>query len=190
VRPHGTSYKSNQIGVFNTSVLGIATLIISFGATLIILDSQTPQDTSRNLGPQSELTIKNGLRLIFPVTQQSSHLPDRAFDSSIAPDSFWEAPGPFPIDLTIQFPQPTTLSSYSLDAGEDASRMPSEWSIDGKLNEHEWILLDQQKIKNEWKRNEIRQFNISHNQPLLQLRLRFIAGLNRSFLRIYEIELH
>jgi hypothetical protein len=134
-------------------------------------------------------TTANGLRLIYPIARNSGHAPDRAFDGSTAADSFWEAAGPFPIELTIELPKPTVLSSYALDAGEAAARMPSDWTVEGSEDGQKWIPLDQQKVTGQWAPNESRSFRISSNRPLRRLRYRFLAGYDPGIFRVYEIEL-
>ena len=179
----GTTKHESGPDVFVTAMFGIMAAIISFGITLVLLGENT------RIAMTSQ-TIAGDLRLIYPTAQKSDHSPERAFDGSTAPDSFWEASGPFPIELTIEFPQPKTLSSYTLKAGENVSRMPSMWTAEGSKDGQGWMLLDQQKIEGPWEPYDSREFRLSYDQPLRQLRFRFLAGFDSSLLRIYEIELH
>jgi len=68
--------------------------------------------------------------------------------------------------------------------------MPSMWTTEGSKDGQGWMLLDQQKIEGPWEPYDSREFRFSYDQPLRQLRFRFLAGFNSSFIRIYEIELH
>jgi hypothetical protein len=176
---------------FVLTIFGVVVLILSFGMTLVFFGKwdQIGSD-QRDLTAVTSVTTGNGLRLIFPVAQKSDHQPDRAFDGSTAADSFWEANGPFPIELTIELPEPTILSSYALDAGEDASRMPSEWSVEGSQDGQSWILLDRQTVKEPWAPNQSQRFQVGYKQPLSQLHFRFLSGFNKMIFRIYEIELN
>jgi hypothetical protein len=169
--------------VFVTIAFGIITLIISFGMTLALLGDNS------NITMMSE-TIAGGLRLIYPLAQKSAHSPERALSGSTAADSFWEAPGPFPIELTVEFPQPRTLSSYLLKAGEDGSRMPTVWTVEGSNDGQRWKLLDKEAIKGLWEPYSLKELRLGYDQPLRQLRFRFLAGNDRSFLRLYGIEFH
>jgi hypothetical protein len=179
----GKQYKS-EADPFVIILFGIVTMVISFGVTLVLLGSDS------STIPLTVETTGGGLRLIYPTAQKTDHSPGRAFDGSTDPDSFWEAQGPFPIEFTIEFPNPRTLSGYALKAGENPSRMPSMWSAEGSRDGRTWMLLDQQEGKGPWGPYDSQKFPLTSDQPLRQLRFRFLAGLNNEFLRIYEIELH
>jgi hypothetical protein len=182
MRRGATKYESGA-DVFVTATFGIIAAIVAFGITLVLLGEATRiAMTSR--------TIAGGLRLIDPSAQKSDHSPERAFDGSTAADTFWEAPCPFPIELTVEFPQPKTLFKLHTKSRGDVSRTPSMWSAEGSKDGRGWMLLDQQKIEGPWEPYASREFKFGYDQPLRQLRFRFLAGFNSLFLRIYKIELH
>ena len=132
----------------------------------------------------------NGLRLsYFAAVTDPTHRPDRVFDGSTAPDSFWEVGEPFPIELIIDLPEPRAFSSYALACGETGSRMPLEWQLDGSRSGATWIPLDRPKATEPWKDNEARRFQISFREPLRRLRFRFLSSFGGRIIRIYEIEL-
>jgi hypothetical protein len=166
----------------------ILTFILSFGMAVVLFTAKD-SDVERDRGPWISLSAANGLRLLFPSSQRSDHLPDRAFDGSIAPDNFWEAPGPFPMELIVDLPQSRTLFAYSLKTGEAPQRMPAEWSLEASEDGTSWSRLDRQKVK-PWLPSEARKFPVSPDKPARRLRFQFVVGFDQTILRIYEIELH
>src|ERR1700686_2137541 len=141
---HGGGKYKSEADVFVIIMFGFVTMVIAFGITLDLLGFES------STSPVTLEPTQGGFRLIYPTAQKTDHSPERAFDGSAAADSFWEAQGPFPIELTVEFPTPRTVSSYSLKAGEDPSRMPSMWSTEGSQDGRGWMLLDQQKVKGPW----------------------------------------
>jgi hypothetical protein len=181
----GRSYKEPY--AFFVIIFGVIAIFVSIALALLFLDTWSPPTPQKEM---KSLTTSSGLHLTFLIVRESGHTPDMAFDGSSAPDSFWEARGPFPIELTIERPNPVVLAGYAFTAGEEAARMPSEWAVEGSPNNDTWTLLDKQSLKVVWVPNQSRKFNVVGNKPFRFIRFQFLAGFDREILRIYEIELH
>jgi hypothetical protein len=183
------SFKPERLGTFELSVFGLVVLVISFALTLAILQQWDDPTSGRERVPITIATAA-GLRLTYPAGQQTDHKPDRAFDGSTEADSFWEARGPYPIELTVEFPEPRRLSKYAIDAGEMISRMPLEWVVTGSPDGQKSVVLDHRKIDDSWEQGQSRAFPIAYDQPLRLLHFQFVRGADQTMLRLYEIELH
>ena len=165
---------------FTGIIFCIIAVILFFGIGLLLF-------TEKSDVPLISLAGPDGIHFIFPVSKKSDHPPDLAFDGSTAPDSFWEAPGPFPIELTIEFPQPIRVSGYTLKGGDLPARMPAEWSLEASEDGNNWSGVDRQKMR-VWQADEARAFRLSESRAARQLRFNFTAGFDRANLRIYEIQ--
>lgn len=135
--------------------------------------------------------VVSGFRVYSPSTGTGDLFsPDRAFDGSRNPNSFWEAHH-FPVNLIALLPQSRTLSTYTISAGEITNRMPTTWVLEGFSEDGAlWITLDQQKGVSRWAPDEARSFRIETAVPVNALRFQFLAGFDPRILRIYEIEIH
>jgi hypothetical protein len=165
---------------FTGIIFCIIAVILFFGIGLLLFTKEADVPLISLAGP-------DGIHFIFPASKKSDHSPDRAFDGSTAPDSFWEAPGPFPIELTIEFPQPIRVSGYTLKGGDLPARMPAEWSLEASEDGNNWSGVDRQKM-GAWQADEVRAFRLSESRIARQLRFNFTAGFERANLRIYEIQ--
>jgi len=117
------------------------------------------------------------------------HHADRAFDKDISPDSFWESIK-FPIWLQIEFKDNKSkkISKYSLQAGEEAKRMPKDWQFQGSNDGTTWKDLDVQKNRIGWKTDERGTYAVASPAAYKFYRLYFTAGNQPEILRIYEIK--
>ncbi len=118
------------------------------------------------------------------------HHIEKAFDRSTNPDDFWEVGGPFPVWITIAFPSPRDIRGYSYSVGENGSRLPSAWRVEGSLDGSNWTTVDVQEQQTGWRPYETRKFDFANPGTFSILRITFLAGVNPVFLRIYEISLH
>jgi hypothetical protein len=181
----------SETGRLILSILaGACIMAASFWITLMdlrITDSYPPPSPREQLPAEphaskaSDVSTTSGLR--------EPYTPDRGFDGSRAPSSFWEAGGPFPVDLVVILPHPATIDAYGLSAGETGDRMPASWLLEGSLDGRNWTKLDLQVRVPPWKADESRTFRIGINDSVRQLRFHFLAGYHPTILRIYEIEL-
>jgi hypothetical protein len=168
--------------------MGIVLAIASFGLTLVLFDVLRPEHGEP--GPLALVTAQNGLRLTISRPKKTDHGPERAFNGSMDVDSFWEAPAPFPIELTVEFPRSTVLSDYVFRADLEASRMPSRWLVEGAEDGRKWVVLDEEQINETWKPSESRIFSLKARMAVRRLRFQFLQGTNDAILRIHKIELH
>lgn len=176
---------------------GACIMAASFWITLMdlrITDSypppppREPPPAQPDASKASVISTTNGLRL-FASKASEPHTPDRVFDGSRAPDSFWEAGGPFPIDLVVILPHPAKIDAYGLSAGETSDRMPASWLLEGSPDGQNWLKLDHQVRVPKWKPDESRSFQVVGKNSVQQLRFRFLAGYHSNILRIYQIDL-
>ncbi|MBV8513169.1 MAG: discoidin domain-containing protein [Xanthobacteraceae bacterium] len=170
------------------AVMGVVLAIASFGLTLVLFDVLRPEDGEP--GSLALVTAQNGLRLMISRSKKTGHGPERAFNGSMDADNFWESPGPFPMELTIEFPHSTILSNYTFRTDLEPSRMPSHWLVEGSEDGRKWSVLDEQKIDETWKSGESRIFSLRAQMSVRQLRLRFLRGTSATILRINKIEFH
>ena len=173
---------------FTMAVMGVILAIASFGLTLVLFDVLRPEH--REPGSLALVTAQNGLRLTISRSKKTGHGPERAFNGSMDADSFWESPGPFPIELMIEFPHSTMLSNYTFRTDLEPSRMPSHWLVEGSEDGRKWIVLDEELIDEIWKSGESRTFSLRAQVSARQLRFRFLQGTSATILRINKIELH
>jgi hypothetical protein len=176
---------------------GSGILLLSFLVTNEMLKDQgnVPQaarscfrlDEARELKSHG-VVAPNGYR--FYSSSQTDRGPERAFDGSIEPDSYWEVRGGFPFYLLVEFPQATTFSSYSFFTARGGKRMPAEWEVEGLQIGQDCAPIDQQFGVRPWKDDEKRNFRFTAMQPLQEMRFIFLRGFDPTVLRIYEIELH
>jgi hypothetical protein len=177
-------------------------LMGSFSATLLIFYLNDESDELKRaalrealmeveLARSKAVPVVSGFRVYSPSTGTGDLFsPDRAFDRSRNPNSFWEAHH-FPVNLIALLPQSRILSTYTISAGEITNRMPTTWILEGFSEDQAlWITLDQQKGVSRWVPDETRSFQIEAAVPVNALRFQFRAGFDSEILRIYEIEIH
>lgn len=177
-------------------------LIGSFSATQLIFYLNDLSEESKRAALREALMevetarskavpVVSGFRVYSPSTGTGDPFsPDRVFDGSRNPNSFWEAHY-FPVNLIALLPQPRILSTYTISAGEIANRMPTTWVLEGFSEDRAlWITLDQQKGVSRWGPDETRSFRIKTAVPVNALRFQFSAGFDPEILRIYEIEIY
>jgi hypothetical protein len=167
--------------------MGIVLAIASFGLALVLFDAWHPEHSTPS--PFAVVTTQNGLRLTISRLKKTDHGPERAFNGSTDRDSFWEAPAPFPIELTIEFPRPTILSNYILRAHPESTRMPSQWLVEGAEDGQKWVVLDEEQMHEGWEANQSRVFPFRSQMSVRQIRFRFLQGTDATILRIHKIEL-
>ncbi len=119
----------------------------------------------------------------------------RAFDGSNQPDSFWEAPGPFPIILDLTYRHGSEkVFKYSLQTGplaDDATeRMPLAWKLQGSNDNAKWIDVDERQDQTGWQVGKTRTYFIKHPDTFKHYRFVFTKGINPEILRIYEITMY
>jgi hypothetical protein len=168
---------------FTIGVIGIVLAIAAFGLTLVLFDAFHPEPS-----PIVPVTTQNGLRLMISQAKRTDHGPERAFDSSTDLDSFWEAPGPFPIELTIEFPQATIWSVYTFRAHPASARMPSQWLVEGTEDGRKWVTLDEEQLHEGWGASQSMAFHL-RRMSVRQIRFRFLQGADATILRIHKIGL-
>jgi hypothetical protein len=173
---------------FTIGVMGIVLAIASFGLTLVLFDVLRPEHAKS--GPLALVTTQSGLRLMISRSKKTDHGPERAFNGSMDADSFWEAPAPFPIELTVDFPRSTVLSDYTFRADSEASRMPSRWLVEGTEDDRKWVVLDDEQMNETWKPGESRIFSLMARTSVRRLRFQFLQGTSEAILRIHKIDLH
>jgi hypothetical protein len=173
--------------LFTIGVMGIVLAIASFGLALVLFDAWHPERSAPS--PFAQVTTQNGLRLTISRLQKTDHGPERAFNDSTDPDSFWESTGPFPIELTVEFPRPTILSNYTFRAHPESTRMPSQWLVEGAEDGREWVVLDEEQMREGWEANQSRTFPLRSRMSVRQIRFRFLQAADATILRIHKIEL-
>jgi hypothetical protein len=177
-------------------------LVGSFSATQLIFYLNDESEELKRAALREALTevesaqskavpVVSGFRVYSPSTGAGDHFsPDRAFDGSRNPNSFWEAHH-FPVSLIALLPQSRILSTYTISAGAITNRMPTTWVLEGFSEDRAlWITLDQQKGVSPWGPDETRSFRIETAVPVNALRFQFRAGFDPEILRIYEIGIH
>src|SRR5260370_1193297 len=169
----------------------LSVLVASFLVTLLVLQhSEQTNNLKRAAVREAYKEVEfaqtkavptvSGFRVYSPSTGTNAiQLPDRAFDGSQSPDSFWEA-NPFPIDLIVILIQPRVLSTYTISAGELTNRMPRSWVLEGFSEDRTLITLDRQEGVESWRPDETRSFRIEAAAPVNALRFQFRAGFENA----------
>ena len=109
---------------------------------------------------------------------------ERGFDHSTANNSFWEAAN-YPQEASIKFEAPQRLASFTLSAGEEASRMPTQFELLGSPDGTNWTQLQSWKTE-AFKPNETRQFLVNSHPSFGYFRFRFLGG-EQSIFRLYDL---
>jgi hypothetical protein len=118
------------------------------------------------------------------------HAADRAFDLSLAEDSYWEVSGAFPLWLQIEYPARTRINKYTFNSGAyEFSRMPYSWELSGSNDGVKWESVDKQDHQRGWKRAESRVYNTASKKEFKFFRFLFKSGNEAKNMRIYEINI-
>ena len=117
-----------------------------------------------------------------------THGPIRLFDGRTQPDSFWEVgPDAYPVELTITFEKQKVVTEYQFGVGENSSRMPVSWRLEGRSNVgQDWRILDEQD-KQDWEVNSTDTFRLASPDDYKQYRFVFARGKHPDLLRMYEL---
>lgn len=138
--------------------------------------------------PSDKLTNLTKNFMIEVSSKTGTHHYERAFDRSIAPDSFWEVVGKYPFWMMFEYENKVKINKYLLQTGECPERMPTEWELQGSLDGKEWVGLDK-RSGTDWQRNEKKEYKLMGPKEYKYYRLYFTAGGTVDILRVYEIEL-
>jgi len=123
--------------------------------------------------------------------QNGDHLIDRAFDSSTAPDDFWEVSGSFPVNLDAAFDHPIAIADYEFLCGENADRMPRAWKVFGSIDGGStWTELDARKQDGRWPVYSRRTYTIPRPARYGLYRIEFDGSFDPNILRIYEVRFY
>ncbi len=97
------------------------------------------------------------------------------------PYDFWET-GPYPITLAIDYPEPQSITSYSLGTEDAVDRMPTAWRLDGSQDRLNWVPLDQRTDVSGWpNKGKGLAFAVDNPGIYPHYRFAFTAGAKRRF---------
>lgn len=113
----------------------------------------------------------------------------RAFDRSPAPNAFWEVTMKGPVELALAYDKPITVQSYTLQAGVERDRMPSDWQLQASQGGGKWVTVDTQSGHKTWTAGGVMTFKVAKPQPASSYRFIFASTAGSPVLRVQEIEL-
>lgn len=157
--------------------------VFYLGADGIIADMAAPMHLTENAGS----CIGSIARYSVLPASNGRHPPTRALAGGVFhADDFWEA-GPYPVILTINYPNTQTITSYSLGTEFNSEKMPWSWRFEGDADGGNWVTLDKESNISNWPlHGQGLSFPISKPGAYRSYRLVFTTGPG-DLLRIYHI---
>ena len=102
-------------------------------------------------------------------------------------DLFWEASGPAPYIISLEYPVPQTMIKYTMRTGaHPEQRMPTDWVLQGSNDNKEWKDIDK-RAGIEWPKNDFKSFYISRPDKFKFYRWSITQTQTPGVIRIYEM---
>lgn len=143
-----------------------------------------------NENPSNSHLYPKAAKDTFIKKKQNRFGPRMLSDNSLA--SFWEVKGSYPHRIRTGFLQSKKLLGYTFKVGihlpESITRMPTDWKLEGSNDEEQWVSLDVRSNQTQWRENGQETYIIQNPGDYAYYRFVFLKGLDRSLIRIYEID--